>query len=131
MRGKAVLLAVVTFAVATAACGTPAANRVVIVDAKNGSFTVTGAATVTFGFTAGVFQPALCDDMNVFVFRSDAAACGVAGKAGHAYQVQKDTKLKDVGTVDLNKTDSEIAGMFGIKNSEPLEKISFPYPLVL
>lgn len=131
MTRKALLLAVVTVGMATAACGRPTANRVVIVDPKNGSFAVTGASAVGFGFTAGVFQPKLCDEKNVFVFRTEGAACGLAGKAGHAYQVQKDAKLTDVGVVDLNKTDPEIAEMFGIKKTEPLQKHAFPYPLVL
>jgi hypothetical protein len=131
MTGKALLLAVVTFGMATAACGRPAANRVVIVDPKNGSFTVTGASAVVFGFTAGVFQPDLCNERNVFVFRTEGAACGLLGKAGHAYQVQNDAMLTDVGLVDLTRTDPEIAVMFGIKKTEPLQKHMFGYPLVL
>jgi hypothetical protein len=131
MTRRAFLPAVAILGMAAAACGRPTANRVVIVDPKNGSFTVTGASAVLFGFTAGVFQPDLCSEKNVFVFRTEGAACGLLGKAGHAYQVKKDSKLTDVGLVDLTRTDREIAEMFGIKKTEPLQKHLFGYPLVL
>lgn len=130
MERNTCLLAMVAIGLVATACGKPQANRVIIVDPKNGAFTVTGASAVSFGFTAGVFQPRLCDEKNIFVYRGDACACGFPGKAGHAYQVQKDGKLKDVGLVDLEKPDAEIAGLFGIKKTEPLQKHSFPYPLV-
>ncbi|MDE3245632.1 MAG: hypothetical protein KGN80_06055 [Acidobacteriota bacterium] len=130
MKRKALLLASLVIGLVASACGRPDANRVVIVNPNNGSFTVTGASPVAFGITAGVFQPQLCEERNVFVYRGDACACGFPGKAGHAYQVQKDGKLKDVGLVDLEKPDVEIAGIFGIKKTEPLQKHSFSYPLV-
>ena len=123
-------LAIVAMGSLVVTCGKTRANRVIIVDSKRGYFTVTGAAPVSFGFTAGVFQPDLCKEKNVFVFRGDACACGFAGKAGHAYQVQKDGKLKDLGVIDLQKPDAEIPALFGIEKTEPLQKHSFPYPLL-
>lgn len=113
--------------VALVSCGRPQAERVIIVNTD--STTVAGGTSVvTFGIVAGVFQPDVCQENNVFVFRAAATACGQTGMTGQAYQVGRDMKFKDIGTADLTKSDEEIAGTFGIKEPIALKRMGFTYP---
>jgi hypothetical protein len=45
---------------------------------------------------------------NIVIFRVDTAIKEHAGKAGRAYRIQDDLTLKDVGGVNMGKTDEQL-----------------------
>ncbi len=45
---------------------------------------------------------------NVVIFRVDTAIGEHAGKAGRAYRIQDDLKLKEIGVADLSKTEDQL-----------------------
>ena len=112
MQRGALSAAVVAICLLQVSCGRPKAKAVILVK-EGGSSRIAGQ--MEFRDRGSGLVPEVCAEDNGVVFRVDSPACGGSGTAGRAYQVQKGGELKDVGPVDLAKSDDEVFRMFGIQ----------------
>jgi hypothetical protein len=110
MSQRTWIAVVVVLCVAAAACGTKKADAIIIVK-DGGNATVKGQ--VSFERDAsGALAPNVWIPGNVVIFRVDSTVREQAGKAGRAYQIQKDLRLKEIGTVNPTQSDEEFATRF-------------------
>jgi hypothetical protein len=63
----------------------------------------------------GRMRPVVWAPNNVVIFRTDGNLLGQAGKAGIVYRINAESKLEEVGKVDIKKTNSELAKQFGLR----------------
>lgn len=102
---------VLLFIVLTA-CGGHKAAAVVIVD-KDDQYQVMGE--VEFVNEGGNFHPNIWKAGNVVIFRVDGDVGGETGKAGKAYVVNDKKKFDELESVDLKKSNAELAARYGVK----------------
>ena len=110
MKRKTGIAGMVLLCVLTAACGSKKGDAVMIV--KEGGNTMMIGRQTWETDASGKLAPKVWIPGNVVIFRVDYAVRGQAGKAGHAYQIQKDLSLKEIGKVDLNKNDDQLSEQF-------------------
>jgi len=94
---------------AFARCGRQKADVVAIVQGD----TVAFMGTITFVREGETFRPDVWKAGNVVIFRVDAAFGNESGKRGQAYRIKKDNSLEQVGSVDLAKSNEELAAQYG------------------
>ena len=70
---------------------------------------------VTFVNQGGRMRPQFWSAGNVVVFRVDATFGGESGKRGHAYRITEDNKLEQLESVDLAKSNEELAARYGVE----------------
>jgi len=104
--------------IVTACAESPSPHAVLFVDGDDVSFR--GAITADGDgewVSFDVWVPG-----NVVVFRTDATLEeGRSGEAGRAYRIREDLTLGQIGSVDLTKSDEELAAEFGVTEEATLE----------
>jgi len=90
-------------------------DTMVVVD-EGETVGVRGQVTLSLNPATGKFDPALNEPGIIYVFRADKTIGGVDAKAGDIFIVDEEGVLQKAGTFDTDKTNDELAKMFGIKN---------------
>ena len=95
-----------------ASCGQQKADAAAIVQ-EDGMVAFMGRIEmVTEG---GTLRPQIWKAGNVVIFRVDSTLHSESGKGGRAYRIRRDNKLEELGSVDLAKSNEELAGQYGVK----------------
>jgi hypothetical protein len=112
-RTVAGLITASLWVLSSPACAREKAVAVLIVG-RDDQVAVMGS--VEFVNEGGTFRPNVWKAGNVVVFRVDGTLGGQPGKAGKAYRINKESKLKEMGSGDLGKSDDELAAAYGVKS---------------
>lgn len=96
----------------SAACGKQKADAVAIV--QEGDM-VAFMGKMTFVNEGGTMRPQIWKAGNVVIFRVSGTFGGESGKRGQAYRITKDNKLEQLGSVDLAKSNEELAARYGVE----------------
>lgn len=106
-------------ALLSASCGegpTETADTVLFI--STGRIAVRGEVEMVAGPEGGEI-PYLWSPGTIVVFRADESIAGRRGRAGRAYRIAEGGELTEIGRVDLDKTDDELAAAFGVEPGPP------------
>ena len=111
VRGRSSVMAAAAL-LAIAACAGETADTVVFVGGEG--IAVRGPVEMVQG-ADGEMIPFLWSPGTIVVFRSDAELAGRTGRAGVAYRIEEDGSLSSIGSVDLTRSNDELAADFGLE----------------
>lgn len=110
--GSRIAATAVATLLAIVACGGEKADTVLIVGGEG--IAVRGDVEMVQGEDGGMI-PWLWAPGTIVVFRADLELAGRSGRAGRAYRIQEDGSLAEIGSVDLSRSDDELAAEFGVE----------------
>lgn len=91
-------------------CGRTAKADMIVIVNESGGASIRGKVAMERNPNTGGMEPQLWKEGGLFLFRAaQKMDDGFEAKAGTIYRVEKERKLKEVGTFDIKATDDALA----------------------